>query len=370
MKHLPQSPGLNLPCRAVARNREAGFSLLEVMMAVGVAAVLTYFISTMLVNSGKQAASQASKSDFNTFVNELQGAFNNTGTCRAALANYANPSAALLDFSGTTPPEITISLGTTTPPTVYGKGTTFGGTTTTANNRAVTITHLQLTGLTPTGPATAAGQQFVVPLYLEVSRGNPKAATAADQNAVGGNTLNHTFNLLLTMLKDSNGKYYIVGNGCAAQYTDFWVTSGGNPNDIVYTGGAVGVGVDPPAPGMLLDVAGLVQAQMFMYSSDSRLKENVRDIPDALSRVLRLRGVKFDWKDRTDAAGRDQLGLIAQEVEQVFPEAVRTNPENGLKSVSYGTLLAPIVEAVKEQKDMIAQQQREIDELKKALAKQ
>ena len=96
----------------------------------------------------------------------------------------------------------------------------------------------------------------------------------------------------------------------------------------------------------------------------------MRDIPDALSRVLRLRGVKFDWKDRTDAAGRDQLGLIAQEVEQVFPEAVRTNPENGLKSVSYGTLLAPIVEAVKEQKDMIAQQQREIDELKKALAKQ
>jgi hypothetical protein len=64
--------------------------------------------------------------------------------------------------------------------------------------------------------------------------------------------------------------------------------------------------------------------------------------------VRRLRGVSFDWAQ--DAPGGRQggdLGVIAQEVEEVFPELVTTAP-NGYKQVNYLGLIAPLIEAIKE----------------------
>lgn len=63
--------------------------------------------------------------------------------------------------------------------------------------------------------------------------------------------------------------------------------------------------------------------------------------------VRRLRGVAFEWRE--DVAGKSgpDLGVIAQEVEEVFPELVRTD-ERGFKTVNYVGLIAPLIEAVKE----------------------
>lgn len=82
--------------------------------------------------------------------------------------------------------------------------------------------------------------------------------------------------------------------------------------------------------------------------SDERLKSNVHTIPDALSKVLSLRGVSFD-KD-----GRPGVGVIAQEVQKVIPEVI---VEGEYLSVAYGNLVGLLIEAVKEQ-------QKQIDELK------
>jgi Chaperone of endosialidase len=64
--------------------------------------------------------------------------------------------------------------------------------------------------------------------------------------------------------------------------------------------------------------------------------------------VRRLRGVSFEWSDdpRAPYQGKD-LGVIAQEVEEVFPELVHTDAD-GYKRVNYLGLLAPLIEAVKE----------------------
>jgi len=99
--------------------------------------------------------------------------------------------------------------------------------------------------------------------------------------------------------------------------------------------------------------AGIVTATSFIYSSDRNLKQDIKAIPNALDKVLKLDGVMFNWKED----GRPDLGLIAQEVEKVFPELVQTNGTTNLKSVEYGNLVAPIIEAIKEQ-------QRQIEELK------
>lgn len=64
--------------------------------------------------------------------------------------------------------------------------------------------------------------------------------------------------------------------------------------------------------------------------------------------VRRLRGVSFEWaSDAPRGYSGPDLGVIAQEVEEVFPELVRTD-ERGFKQVNYAGLIAPLIEAVKE----------------------
>jgi prepilin-type N-terminal cleavage/methylation domain-containing protein len=107
------------------------------------------------------------------------------------------------------------------------------------------------------------------------------------------------------------------------------------------TTGAVGnIALDIQATGK----AEIFQAGQFIYSSDMRLKDNVRPIPNALQKVLALRGMNYEW--RTNHA-RD-VGLLAQDVEKVFPELVSDTDEG--KGIDYGKLVAPLVEAIRQLK--------------------
>ena len=81
--------------------------------------------------------------------------------------------------------------------------------------------------------------------------------------------------------------------------------------------------------------------------SDIKLKENIETIPNALDKVLNLRGVEFDRIDKED--NTHEIGVIAQEVEEVIPEVVLTNTE-GIKSVAYGNLVGLLIESIKELK--------------------
>ena len=80
--------------------------------------------------------------------------------------------------------------------------------------------------------------------------------------------------------------------------------------------------------------------------SDINLKKNIEVIPNALDKVSQIRGVTFD---RIDNNIQRQSGVIAQEVEKVLPEVIRTN-EDGIKSVAYGNLVGLLIESIKELK--------------------
>jgi hypothetical protein len=80
-------------------------------------------------------------------------------------------------------------------------------------------------------------------------------------------------------------------------------------------------------------------------NSDSRLKENVEKITDALAIVEQINGVTYALA--LDNKKIRHVGLIAQDVEAVMPEAVSEN-DNGIKSVAYGNLVGLLVEAIKE----------------------
>ena len=94
---------------------------------------------------------------------------------------------------------------------------------------------------------------------------------------------------------------------------------------------------------------GNVYGLAFYYNSDARLKKDIAPISDGLQKVEDLNGVYFKWRD----SGEDSIGLIAQDVEKVFPEAVATDDKTGLKSVDYSKLVAPLIEAVKSQQEEI-----------------
>jgi hypothetical protein len=97
------------------------------------------------------------------------------------------------------------------------------------------------------------------------------------------------------------------------------------------------------------------------YSSDRRLKENISNIPNALDKVNQLNGVTFDWTEAymKQHGGEDgyfvkknDTGLIAQDVEQVLPEIVRSN-KDGYLGVQYDKIVGLLVEAIKELKHEI-----------------
>lgn len=92
--------------------------------------------------------------------------------------------------------------------------------------------------------------------------------------------------------------------------------------------------------------AGAVNATAFNNTSDARLKTDVRSLTGSLDAVSRLRGVSFEWKDARAGTGT-QIGFVAQEVERVLPDLVRTGPD-GYESVQYANMTAVLVEAVKE----------------------
>ena len=75
---------------------------------------------------------------------------------------------------------------------------------------------------------------------------------------------------------------------------------------------------------------------------------------DATRRIQALRGVTWEWREEAPEDAKEQpgIGVIAQEVEKVFPELVETTPE-GLKKVNYEGLIAPLIEAVKELDDRV-----------------
>ncbi len=120
-------------------------------------------------------------------------------------------------------------------------------------------------------------------------------------------------------------------------------------------GGNVGIGIT--APSEKLEVNGNVKAAAFLYSSDYNLKKNIQPLSNQLEKVLKLQGVSYDWKDNNN----HDIGLIAQDVEKIFPEVVYTNKETGLKSVDYAKLTVFLVEAIKEQQQ---QHQKDIEYLK------
>jgi hypothetical protein len=83
-------------------------------------------------------------------------------------------------------------------------------------------------------------------------------------------------------------------------------------------------------------------------SSDKRYKDNIVNISNPLDKLNKINGVSFTWnKISHKETGKKDIGVIAQEIEEVFPEIVETR-DNGYKAVDYPKLTALLIESIKE----------------------
>ena len=102
-----------------------------------------------------------------------------------------------------------------------------------------------------------------------------------------------------------------------------------------------------------LHVAGDIVAS---ESSDKRLKDNIKPITNAAEKINKIGGYEFDWNDNQELYEGHDVGVIAQEIEEVLPEVVETR-EDGYKAVDYKKIVPLLIEGIKDL-------QRQIDELK------
>ena len=167
-------------------------------------------------------------------------------------------------------------------------------------------------------------------------------------------------------ITDSNGNFMLVGRTLSYGFVQ---SHNSEPLALNPLGNNVGIGTTQPRT--KLDVAGNLNITgsaakpgggSWSSTSDIRLKKSVQSLKGALEQLLQLRGVSFEWKqpEKQGNLRGVQMGLIAQEVEVVFPEWVDTGP-SGYKNLTVRGFEALVVEAFKQLK---AEFKAENDELR------
>lgn len=103
-----------------------------------------------------------------------------------------------------------------------------------------------------------------------------------------------------------------------------------------------------------------------VQGSDIASKKDIEPLANSLKKVKLLRGVSFRWRGSENAQDL-HIGLIAQEVEQVFPEVVTVGPD-GKKGINYAALVAPLINAIQEQNKIIQEQHNTLSVLEQRIA--
>ena len=194
------------------------------------------------------------------------------------------------------------------------------------NNNQLTNGAGYITSFTNTTYTAGTGLNLVGTEFQNTAPDQTVSLTGSGATSISGTYPNFT----ISSTDTNTNTTYTAGNGLTLNTTEFEM-SGSYTGDFTATG----------------DVTAY---------SDQRLKRNVETITNAVDVVNCLRGVNFE-KD-----GRHSTGVIAQEIEEFFPEVVHTDAD-GMKSVAYGNISGLLIEAIKEQQKTIEDMKKHIYDL-------
>jgi hypothetical protein len=187
-----------------------------------------------------------------------------------------------------------------------------------------------------------------------------------------------------TLLLSGVGGNYLSFGQKASNLCQWIQSAYSNPTTAVYPislnplGGSVGIGNLAPAQALHVTGQIIATSEITAYYSDRRLKENVKPVDNAIEKVLSLNGITYTPNELAESFGfernTDVVGLFADEVEAVLPQAVKLAPfdqtaegvsksgEN-YKTIQYEKLVPLLVEAIKEQQQQITQLQELVNQL-------
>lgn len=201
----------------------------------------------------------------------------------------------------------------------------------------------------------------------------------------------YSYSRLILMSDESVDKrwdaYHSIDNNFELSYNNgdwFNLFSFRNNGNLRLRSGGIMVGSDE-APTESLDVNGNIRVRsvssgeyeaplnitptgvLTTSTSDISMKTNITPIHQALDKILKLKGVTFNWKNAPQ--GKKKIGLIAQDVEKIIPELVFTNQTDGLKGVNYSEISAILIESIKEQQLTIEILNEQIELLEEKIEK-
>ncbi len=168
----------------------------------------------------------------------------------------------------------------------------------------------------------------------------------------GGSGINHNASLTITSHAQSDAYAFKIFR---SDYTASWYQG------IASASGNLIIGFNGNFRGQFDDASG-----NYTPSSDRRLKKNIGDLYPVLKNTMKLRPRTYHFKTQ-DNSEMNEIGLISQEVKDLFPELVDTNGQDGFFTMNYSVLSVVAIKAIQEQQQIIDKQQAEIESLKKQL---
>ena len=184
-----------------------------------------------------------------------------------------------------------------------------------------------------------------------------RSGTQTFQNAAGSKTM--------VVLNAANSVDLNYNNNTKFQTTNTGVSVTGN----VIPSGNVSGSISSHLTMAQISSSGDVVADgdvVAFNSSDERLKDNIQVIQGSLDKIDGIRGVEFDWNEKSPGWARERghdVGVVAQEVQKVIPEIV-VERKNGYLGVDYKRIVPLLIESVKDLKKQIENLNEEVKELK------
>ena len=255
--------------------------------------------------------------------------------------------------------------------TAMGQDTKAIGSASTAMGYNTTASGLSSTALC--NSTISSGNNSVAMGYFTESSGNDSTATGLETLASGASSMSMGIGTVAAGDASVSMGYHTntndVGTLALGIYNIIDTTPNPNTFTLQNTALIIGNGTDDGnrsnAFEVLFDGTTTIAGDLNI-NSDARLKANIISLGATLSKLLQIDGKTYTMKK--DANHKKKIGLLAQDIEKVFPELVTET--NDIKSVNYQGLVPVLINAMKEQQDEIINQKDEIDSYKTELSNQ
>ena len=330
--------------------------------------------------TGIQSSNSIASGDYSISLGVQTEAIGDIATAMGAITTASGTNSTAMGYDTNASGEYSTTMGYQTE--ASGDYSTAMGVTTKATNRASTAVGMQTTasgeystamgGFTRASGlySTALGGATEASANSSTAMGSVTIASGYSSTAMGGDTV-------------ASGKYstasgrattaedylsFVIGvhnktdetpnpNEFSYQNTAFVIGNGGHDSEGNYVGTS---DTFSNAFEVLFDGTTTIAGDLNI-NSDARLKANIISLGATLSKLLQIDGKTYTMKKDTNH--KKKIGLLAQDIEKVFPELVTET--NDIKSVNYQGLVPVLINAMKEQQDEIINQKDEIERLKK-----